>query len=220
MPIFRTKSNTDSVPDDDPMTRKIDRSEIGSEPVTTPNIGGGPLGYDDPAIIPDVQKDESDMPIGEYDDEEPKTRVMFPGQKAQQRKQKVVEQEQDEGDKAMDDPVVGWLVVVDGPGRGHASALGYGMNSIGRASTERISLDYGDTDMSRTKHTLITYDPRGRKFYLQHGGGQNLTYLKNGSPVLTPVEINGGEEIIVGQTTLRFVPFCGELFDWQDQSNS
>ena len=32
----------------------------------------------------------------------------------------------------LDDPPVGWLVVVKGPGRGRALALGYGMNTIGR----------------------------------------------------------------------------------------
>src|SRR5579863_6049785 len=36
--------------------------------------------------------------------------------------------------KASDDPVVGWVVVVDGPGKGNALPLGYGMNEIGRGS--------------------------------------------------------------------------------------
>ena len=35
------------------------------------------------------------------------------------------------------DPVVGWLVVVAGPGRGSAVELGYGMNAVGRVKSPR-----------------------------------------------------------------------------------
>ncbi|MDJ0948651.1 MAG: FHA domain-containing protein [Alphaproteobacteria bacterium] len=116
----------------------------------------------------------------------------------------------------MDDPVVGWVVVVKGPGRGASVPLGYGMNSIGRAAGERVCLDFGDEQISRSQHAIITYDPRGRKYFVQHGGGKNLTYLGEDQPVLTPVELFGGEEITLGETALRFVPFCGKEFDWQD----
>lgn len=117
----------------------------------------------------------------------------------------------------MDDPVVGWLVVVDGPGTGASVSLGYGMNSIGRAPTERVSIDFGDEEISRSQHALLTYDPKGRKFFIQHGGGRNLTYLgADNRPVLTPIELKGGEEISIGSTKLRFVPFCGSDFDWND----
>jgi len=116
----------------------------------------------------------------------------------------------------MEDPVVGWVVIVAGPGQGASLTLGYGMNSIGRAPTERISLDFGDPQISRTSHASITYDPRGKKYFINHGGGKNLTYLGE-DPVLTPIELKGGEEVMIGDTTLRFVPFCGEDFDWRDK---
>ncbi|WP_198401090.1 FHA domain-containing protein [Thiomicrospira microaerophila] len=114
----------------------------------------------------------------------------------------------------MRDPVVGWVVVVDGPGKGAALALGYGMNTIGRANC-RVNLNFGDLDISREPHASITYDPRGRVFYVNHGGGKNLTYL-NDAPVLQPAVLNGGEVINLGETALKFVPFCGKEFDWQD----
>lgn len=114
-----------------------------------------------------------------------------------------------------EDPVVGWLVVVDGPGRGQARAVGYGMNSIGRGPTERISLEFGDEQMSRTGHAVLTYDPRSRKFYLQHGGGRNLTYVGD-QAVLTPTEIASNTEVMIGRTKLRFIALCGPQFDWQD----
>ncbi len=116
----------------------------------------------------------------------------------------------------MEDPVVGWVVIVEGPGQGASLALGYGMNSIGRAPSERICLDFGDNQISRTNHAAITYDPRGKKYFVAHGGGKNLTYLGD-DPVLVPVELKGGEEVMIGDTKLRFVPFCGADFDWRDK---
>lgn len=118
-------------------------------------------------------------------------------------------------DRGMDDPVVGWLVVVEGPGKGRAVPLGYGSNSIGRGATDRIKLDFGDEQISRSGHAVVTYDPRGRKFYVQHGGGTNLTYLGD-QPVLAPAELPALSHIGIGHTVLRFVPLCGAEFDWQD----
>ena len=111
------------------------------------------------------------------------------------------------------EPVVGWLVVVEGPGKGQSVKLGYGMNSIGRGAEERVSLDFGDEEISRHGHAMLTYDSKGRKFYIQHGGGTNLTYLGE-SPVLQPHEIKGREIIGLGKTQLCFIPFCGPDFEW------
>ena len=120
-----------------------------------------------------------------------------------------------DADNAMDDPVVGWLVIIGGPGKGKALNLGYGVNSLGRSETDRVKLDFGDKRISQSKHACITYDPRGRQFYLQHESGKNLTYL-NDKPVLAPVELPGLSHINLGDTELRFVPLCGDNFDWQE----
>jgi len=117
---------------------------------------------------------------------------------------------------AMVDPLVGWLVIIAGPGQGNFVRLGQGMNSIGRAEGQRSRIDFGDTEISRNVHASLTYDPRGRKFYLMHGGGQNLTYLGE-TPVLQPALLQGGELISLGKTTLKFIPLCGPDFDWSQQ---
>lgn len=120
------------------------------------------------------------------------------------------------GDGLAEGEVVGWLVVIDGPGRGRSVALGYGMNSIGRGSENRVILSFGDPTISRIKHAILTYDPRGRRFYLNCGDSSNLTYLGE-TPVLSPVELKGGETLRIGNDTLlKFVPFCGDNFDWND----
>ena len=80
-------------------------------------------------------------------------------------------------DDPMKDPPVGWLAIVDGPGKGRVLTLGTGRNFIGRDPTAQVSLDYGDAQISRFNHSSITYEPRSRKFYVQPGSGRNLTYV-------------------------------------------
>ena len=115
----------------------------------------------------------------------------------------------------MQDPLSGWLVVVRGPGKGRFLRLGYGANTLGRGESSRVRLDFGDADISREVHATLTYDPRGRRYYLQHAGGMHLTYLDD-EPVLTATPLECACHIVLGKTTLRFVPLCGPEFDWPD----
>lgn len=115
-------------------------------------------------------------------------------------------------DDAMNDPPVGWLVVVSGPGRGHYVQLGNGRNSIGRDKNERCVIDFGDKLISRSGHAIISYDARGKQFHIQ-GGGTNLTYI-NEKPILEAQILTPHTEFQIGDTTLRFVPLCNDDFDW------
>ncbi|MGP0057883.1 MAG: FHA domain-containing protein [Beijerinckiaceae bacterium] len=112
-------------------------------------------------------------------------------------------------------PVTGWLVVVNGPGRGSFAPIFDGMNSVGRGDDQATQLDFGDDTISRSEHAFITYDYMNRKFHIQHGGKASIVRL-NDSPVLQPMELKSGDTISLGQTVVRFVAFCGEAFDWQD----
>ncbi len=110
----------------------------------------------------------------------------------------------------------GWLVAVAGPGRGKTHALAYGVNTVGRAPESDVCLHAEDSDVARRNQAQVIYDGRGRKFYIRHGDGKNLTYL-NGAPVLQPQELRAGDEISAGKTVLRFAPFCGGDFDWENE---
>ncbi|CUH75367.1 hypothetical protein TRM7557_00351 [Tritonibacter multivorans] len=112
---------------------------------------------------------------------------------------------------------VGWIAVVDGPGRGATFALGNGVSTIGRGAGQSLQLDFGDTSISRENHASLAYDPETRGFYLGHGGKANLVRL-NGKPVLSTETLRNGDEIRLGETRLRFVALCGESFDWGDDS--
>lgn len=111
------------------------------------------------------------------------------------------------------DPTVGWLVVVDGPGRGRSVEIGPGSNSIGRDPGQKLCLNFGDKHISRERHAALIYDVLSTRFFLHNGDVRNLTYIGN-EVVLAPIEIKGGETITLGETKLRFVPFCGPHFGW------
>ncbi|WP_339948877.1 FHA domain-containing protein [uncultured Albimonas sp.] len=114
------------------------------------------------------------------------------------------------------DPIVGWLVIVGGPGRGRAIPLGAGANSVGRAGSERAALPFGDDQISSENHAVIVYDDRARKFYVQHASGKNLTWL-NGEVVVNLTPLSDGDTLEFGRNTrCRFAAFCGAGFDWND----
>ena len=121
--------------------------------------------------------------------------------------------EVEEADDPMADPPAGWLVVVDGPGKGRAVALGLHHNPIGRDETNRVALDHGDETISRHRHLIVTYDPEGRRFYVTPGDGTNLCYV-NDEPVLASMPLEPCAHIRTGRTTFRFVPLCGPDFSW------
>lgn len=119
-------------------------------------------------------------------------------------------------DDAPLEPVVGWVVVVKGPGRGGFRPVFVGMNSIGRAPSQRICLDFGDDTISREEHAYITYDDEQRRYWVQHGGKSNV--VRHGSePLLAPAELRANDLIRIGKTTLRFYPCCGPDFSWTDE---
>lgn len=110
------------------------------------------------------------------------------------------------------DPVVGWLVCVDGPDRGRDYRIRSGRNFIGRADSMHVCI-HGDAAVSREKHAVLSYDPRHRRFKVAPGEGTQLTYL-NGETVDAPAELQARDVIELGETRLMFVPFCGDGFQW------
>ena len=114
-----------------------------------------------------------------------------------------------------EDPVVGWLVIEQGPGRGNSLTIGAGMNSVGRGRDQRITIDFGDNTISSSKHFFVSFDPRSGEFGVHRGDGANLTYL-NGAPLYASEKLESFAVVEVGSTTLRFVALCGENFNWSE----
>jgi len=108
---------------------------------------------------------------------------------------------------------VGWIIVIDGPGLGACFTLYSGASQIGRGEDQGVRLDFGDTSISRNNHAAVAFDDEQSAFYLGHGGKSNLVRL-NGKPVLSTEELASGDEIRIGETTLKFLALCGSDFTW------
>lgn len=107
----------------------------------------------------------------------------------------------------------GWLVIIDGDGQGEHFPLFSGVASIGRGDNQVISLNFGDSSISRENHAAVAFDEEQNSFFLGHGGKSNIIRL-NGKPVLMTEEIKTGDSIRIGETTLRLVTLCDSTFNW------
>jgi hypothetical protein len=116
---------------------------------------------------------------------------------------------------ALVEPVVGWLVVVKGPGRGAARGLVTGRNAIGSAATEAIPINFGDPAIVPHGHAYIVYDDEAREFVVEDGK-QKIIVRLNGRLLTETMPIAHGDHLRIGATTLRFVALCGADFDWSD----
>lgn len=110
---------------------------------------------------------------------------------------------------------VGWVLITDGPGKGECFAIQSGMSQIGRGEDQAVRLDFGDMAISRSNHAAIVYDPQKHTFLLGHGGKANLVRL-NGSPVVATHNLSDGDEIVIGETRLRFKALCSAQFNWTE----
>lgn len=112
------------------------------------------------------------------------------------------------------DPVVGWLVVVGGPGIGSYRPIFEGNNTIGRSPSQRIPLDFGDDTISSEEQAYVRYDSAERSFlFVPNLAKTNIVSINEkrptGAMALTHMDL-----ITIGRTQIVFVPFCGPDFDW------
>ena len=114
------------------------------------------------------------------------------------------------------DPVVGWIVVIGGPGLGAFRPIHEGNNAIGRNASQRIPLDFGDNTISAEEQAYIRYDSMDRSFlFVPNLSKTNVVSVNNKRPTAA-VKLEVMDVIGMGRTQLAFVPFCGEEFDWSE----
>jgi hypothetical protein len=114
------------------------------------------------------------------------------------------------------DPVVGWLVIVGGPGLGAFRPIFEGNNTLGRNSTQRVPIDFGDDAISSEEQAYIRYDSGERSFlFVPNLAKTNVVQLNSKRPTAA-VPLNAMDVIVMGRTQLVFVPFCGPDFDWSE----
>ncbi len=112
------------------------------------------------------------------------------------------------------DPVVGWLVIVGGPGIGSYRPIFEGNNTLGRSDRNRVPIDFGDDAISSEEQAYIRYDSSDRSFLFVPNLAKTNVVSLNAKRPTGAVELHQMDVITMGRTQLVFVPFCGPEFDW------
>lgn len=117
------------------------------------------------------------------------------------------------------DPVVGWLVCIEGNNKGRDYRIRSENNFVGRSEKMDICIE-GDDGISRENHAVITFDPLNSSFKLSPGNARGIVYReeqidRTERAVHSPVDLNPYDKIRLGRTRLLFVPFCTpDGFNW------
>lgn len=120
-----------------------------------------------------------------------------------------------EGDATTFDPVVGWLVCIEGATKGTDYRIHSQNNYIGRNAKMDISIPE-DSHISAENSAIIAYDNEDRTFYFGPCSGRNIVRV-NGKPALSVEKIEAYDVLTIGTTKLLFVPLCGDRFDWNEK---
>ncbi len=112
------------------------------------------------------------------------------------------------------DPVVGWLVCVEGKEKGRDYRMHSDNNFIGRGEKMDICVR-GDDTISRENHAIISYDTRDKVYYLSPGEGRSIVRL-NEKALFSTASLAAYDKIELGNTKFVFIPLCGGEFAWID----
>ena len=189
-----------------------ERDEYGK--VKSNKAGDG--GYQDEKthVIQSVGKTATSNKVEEDQAEAEKTRVVFGAKKTKEATTSPTEVEVvEEAKKQTGVPCVGWLVVWEGLGKGASHALQPGNNTIGRDDSCDVALSHGDQSISSDGKISIDYEYRGHSFAFVNRGSKNTPYL-NEKPIRTEQELQDGDKLLVGETTLIFISFCKQDRNW------
>ncbi|MBA2125985.1 FHA domain-containing protein [Hyphomicrobium methylovorum] len=118
------------------------------------------------------------------------------------------------------DPVVGFLIIVGGPGLGSYRPIFEGNNTVGRSADNRIPLDFGDDAISNEAQAYLRYDSSDRSFlFVPNLAKTNVVSVNDKRPA-GPVPLQPMDVITLGRTQVAFLPFCGSEFDWSEISDA
>lgn len=112
------------------------------------------------------------------------------------------------------EPVVGWLVCIEGPDKGKDYHLWARINTIGRSENMDVCIK-GDSTISKENHARLAYDIKHNNYQLIPADSTNNIYV-NDEPVYIPVKLNAYDEIEFGNSKMLFIPLCGDKFKWSN----
>lgn len=112
------------------------------------------------------------------------------------------------------DPVVGWLIQLDGKEKGKDYRIHSDNNFIGRGERMDIRIK-GDDTISRENQAILTFDSADKQFYFSPGEGRSVVRL-NGKAVFHTTVLKVYDKLTIGRTEFLFLPLCGEQFAWDE----
>lgn len=114
------------------------------------------------------------------------------------------------------DPIVGWIVCIEGAGRGKDFQIRAANNTIGRSEDMDICIKE-DPTISRENYARLSYDLKHNDFYIIPAEKANNIYL-NDQPVYVPTKLSAYDLLELGESKFLFVPFCNNKFKWEDKN--
>ena len=113
-------------------------------------------------------------------------------------------------------PVVGWIVCIEGVQRGQDYQIRSERNFIGRSEDMHIAIK-GDQKISRRNHAIISYNPKERNFVMIPGADTTGIVYINGEAVYSPTGLTPYDVIEIGDSKFIFIPLCGQHFEWENK---
>lgn len=110
------------------------------------------------------------------------------------------------------EPVVGWLVCVEGEQKGRDFRILGGMNSLGRSERMDICLR-GDNTVSKENHARIAYDPKHNGCRLIPSEKSTNIYI-NDNPVYTSEKLTNMDRVDIGESRFIYISFCDDIYSW------
>lgn len=109
------------------------------------------------------------------------------------------------------DPLVGWLVCIEGREKGRDYRLYAGRNFIGRSEKSEVAIRDDET-IAYENHASVIYDPKSMRFVALPG---ESSYAEiNGEKLSMPQDLKDGDIMECGNTKLCFIAFCKEERVW------
>ena len=106
----------------------------------------------------------------------------------------------------------GCIICVSGASKGQVYAIKDGKNFVGTSSAMDIQI-LGDRKIEKKNHALIMYDSRQKKTMLIPSDSRGMVYLQE-KAIFEPVALEPYDEIEIGESVFKFLPFCGTEFSW------
>jgi hypothetical protein len=197
MAMIRCKANlhfydADKNKDGCPYCRNIDDNVGGTEGVgETMGDIGKPQGSPASTAGDNSGSTIGDYPLGELGG----PTIRYPGQ-----------------EKEIFEPVVGWLVCTEGPNKGRDYRIKLGSNIISREEGRNIRIVISDPSITRSEHAEILFDNRDSVFYLVRKASSEVRL--GDKLVLTSEILKAYDEIELGTSKFRFVPYCTGEIKW------